>query len=405
MNHPQPAPNPWLVRLMQAADKQQRLVLGLMSGTSLDGLDLALCTVEGVGKQTRLALLHGHTYPYAAAIRQNIEAVAFRPRVSLRKLTVLNPWLAKIHAEIVLESLRDWGIAPKDVDCLASHGQTLYHAPLSWGKNNTQNASLQGVDGNHLAQYTGILTLADFRQTPIAAGSQGAPLAPYAEALLYQGTTARILLNLGGIANYTWLPPRGCTAHPRFADSGPANGLLDRAVKQLFPKQPKGYDEDGRLALAGKVHQAWLQTLLQHPYFKQQGSKSTGPEVFGDVFLQKNLPRAHQLGLRGEDILATLTALSAKSIAMALLQHQVLQRGTEVYTSGGGAHNPALMDALHTELPHLTWCEARDLGMSRDLKEAMLFALLAHESLWGSGFIVPSAGGAVKGWFGKLCFP
>ncbi len=414
----QPTPNPWLLKLVQAANKPQRLVLGLMSGTSLDGLDLALCTIEGAGQQTKLRLLYGHTQPYPSAVRQRIESLAFRPRVSLRKLTVLHAWLARIHADIVLECLGQWGFSPTDIDCLASHGQTLYHAPLSWGKNNTQSASLQGVDGDHLAHYTGMLTLADFRQQPLAAGGQGAPLAPYAESLLYQGEVARILLNLGGVANYTWLSSRFHPMPLRCADSGPANALLDRAVKRLFPQHPKGYDEGGRLALGGKVHPTWLQSMLKHPYFNQQGSKSTGPEVFGDAFLQKSLDQAEVFGLTGEDIMASLTALSAKSVAHALLQHQVVQKGTEIYASGGGAYNPALMGALQVELPQLVWCKASQLGISIGFKEAMLFAVLAHETLWGAGFEISAVHSTAtqdktaknastprKLWMGKLCFP
>ena len=418
---------PRIARLAAVAGNEARTVMGLMSGTSLDGLDLALCRLRGHGTGTQLELLHFANEPYTEDDKTRLRALAFREQVSLRELTIAHGWLAHRHAAMVLAALQAWGVAPKQVDCLASHGQTLYHAPQSWGAEVAESApgdvppysaalqsatlhsaTLQIGDGDRLALRTGILTLSDFRQKEIAGGGQGAPLAPYAEALLFGGAArARILLNLGGIANFTWLPAAGDERPIVSGDTGPANTLIDLAVRRQFPGQPEGFDRDGAIAAGGSVNPALLATLKAHPYFARCCPKSTGPEMFGEAYLAEAMERTAAGGGARDpaDVVATLTRLTAETVAEALRREAPMLGGVEIIVSGGGSHNATLAGWLRGLLPELQWCGVESLGVPPDAKEAVLFAVLANETLCGAGFADQGGLGAGRIGFGKLSFP
>jgi anhydro-N-acetylmuramic acid kinase len=401
---------PRIERLAALAGKAERRMLGLMSGTSLDGLDMALCRIAGHGTDTELTLLHFKTDPYGTEERERLRALASRETVSLRDLTVAHAWLAERHASAVLAALGTWGVAPGEVDAIASHGQTLYHAPGGWElEGAARHATLQIGDGDHLALRTGILTVSDFRQKEIAGGGEGAPLAPYAEALLFGGAARpRVLLNLGGIANFTWLPAQGDAHAPVSGDSGPGNTLLDLAVRRYFPDRAEGYDRDGAIAARGTPHAGLLAALKAHPYFGKPFPKSTGPETFGEAYLDAALEEAGASGAAPpapEDVLATLTALSAETVAETLRRETPALQGAEAFLSGGGKHNLALVARLEEALPELAWRDVEALGIPGDAKEAVLFAVLANETLCGEGF--PARAGTAPGTigFGKISFP
>ncbi|WP_460501901.1 anhydro-N-acetylmuramic acid kinase, partial [Hymenobacter agri] len=226
--------NSSLERLYRISNQPSRRVIGLMSGTSLDGLDVALCRLEGHGAGTKLTLEQFQTVPYSEDTKQRIREVFARDTVSLEFLTLLNPWLGRLHARAVLACLEKWQVAPAEVDLIASHGQTIYHAPRHQHQrpNFDLHATLQIGDGDHLAVATGIITLSDFRQKHVAAGGEGAPLAAYGDFLLLSSPDEeRLLLNLGGIANFTYLPRAGGDATTAFStDTGPGNTLLDATV-------------------------------------------------------------------------------------------------------------------------------------------------------------------------------
>jgi len=399
---------PRIARLAALAGKPARRIVGLMSGTSLDGLDIALCTVHGAGETTRPELERFVTRPYGAAEQERLRRVVSREQVALAEVCILNAWLAETHARHVLDALAEWGVAPETVDALASHGQTVFHAPGAWrmesdAPERARHATLQLGDGDALAVRTGLLTVSDFRQKEIAAGGQGAPLAPYAEALLYRGAEPRVLLNLGGIANFTWLPPRGSAAGPRFGDTGPANTLIDGAARRARPDGP-GYDPNGAGAAAGKVHAKLLARLKAHPYFAQPCPKSTGPEIFGEEYVGRALE-----GLGGRlpgpaDLLATLTRLTAETVADTLRREVPQLSAATVYVSGGGQHNRTLMGWLAECLPGVTLRASLELGLPPDAKEAVLFAVLANELLAGAGFLAADGSGRRLA-FGKVSFP
>ncbi|MCA8831690.1 anhydro-N-acetylmuramic acid kinase [Hymenobacter pini] len=401
--------NPHLARLHRLAQQPSRRIIGLMSGTSLDGLDVALCRLHGHGTGTRLELEQFATVPYPDDVRRRIREVFAREQVSLEYLTLLNPWLGSLHATMITQCLKQWQVTASDVDLVASHGQTVYHAPAHQHQHPDfagLNATLQLGDGDHVAVGTGIITLSDFRQKHIAGGGEGAPLAAYGDYLLLSSPhEERLLLNLGGIANFTYLPRTGQDASTAFStDTGPGNTLLDATVRQHRPEL--AYDEDGRLALAGHVHAGLLQELLAHPFFTAPLPKTTGPELFGPAYLRDAQARSHTQQLSLEDMLATLTELSAVGVTRAVQQVFGLQPALAVYASGGGAHNPALQAALQRHLPGCTFATTEALGVLPDAKEAILFALLANEAVAGQPVSIGAGRQRVPAVsMGKISFP
>ncbi|MEE8435739.1 MAG: anhydro-N-acetylmuramic acid kinase [bacterium] len=412
---PNPPLPPRIERLARLAGLAERRVLGLMSGTSLDGLDLALCTIGGQspgtiggqGPDTAWRLERFHTLPYSAEQRERLLAVVSQPRAGLRELAVLNAWLAGLHAAMVRDSLAAWDVDPASVHLLASHGVTVYHAPGAWEEQGTpRHATLQLGDGDQLAVATGLLTVSDFRQKEIALGGEGAPLAPYGDALLFTADAPRVLLNLGGIANFTRLASKSDPASPLSGDTGPANGLIDRAVRRLLPGHSHPYDHDGLLAAQGKVSAPLLESLLEHPYYARPFPKSTGAETFGDACLEDLLNRPEAKGLAPHHLIATLTRLTVRTVAEAMRRECGNLAGTEIAVSGGGRRNPVMMEGLRTEMPEASWIEMESLGLPPDAKEAVLFAVLAHESLFGEGFPQPGEGPEGRRFgFGKLSWP
>ena len=367
-------------RLAALAEAPQRRIIGLMSGTSLDGLDIALGTFQEAGLDTKFELEQFTTIPYTQDFRETINTIfAAAGAVSLKDVTLLNAVIARTHAQMINDALADWTIQPSSVDLIASHGQTVYHAP-AWmhGRADMPNATLQLGDGDHIAHLTGIATLSDFRQKHIAAGAEGAPLAAYGDVLLLSDDHEdRLLVNIGGIANFTFLPaaPRQLAAFS--ADIGPGNTLMDGYVQHHFPEL--SYDQDGKLARSGQVNEDLLKALLGDPYLAAPFPKTTGPEHFSAGWLQRQLT-AYGDALSHQDVLATLNQFTAQAIANAArsLPHQ-----PKVYLSGGGAMNNLLRENLSTELGQDTLPTTDALGMNPDAKEAILFAALANECVAG----------------------
>jgi anhydro-N-acetylmuramic acid kinase len=373
--------NPQLTKLIAIAEQPSRRIIGLMSGTSLDGLDVALCRCTGHGATLDVVLEHFATVPYDADLQQRLRAVS-QPVVQLQDVVVLHAEVARHHAALVLASLQKWGVAPAEVDVLASHGQTIWHAPRHQHRRAAfgHHATLQIGDGDHLAQLTGILTLSDFRQKHVAAGHEGAPLAPFVDELLFrQLGVNRLLLNLGGIANFTLLPADGGPVQA--TDTGPANTLLDHVVRQHYPN--KSYDAGGYLAAQGQPHAGLLAALLSHPFFSQAFPKTTGPELFSPTYLKASQAKTSTTSLPAPDLLATLVELTATSVAQATRHYLGPDAPAEVLVSGGGAHNQTLLAALARHLPGMRLLSTAAAGVPPDAKEAVLFAVLANETLAG----------------------
>ena len=381
------------------ACKSERTAIGLMSGTSLDGLDIALCRFNGNGMNTGFELLEFTTALYTDEYKTELLSVFAKKQASIEKLCLLNACTGNLHAHLVLDALKNWRVAPASVDFIASHGQTIYHAPKRLhGQADYPNATLQIGDGDHIAVKTGIITLSDFRQKHIAAGGEGAPLALYGDVILgSKPGERRILLNIGGIANLTWLPGMAQTGGIVCTDTGPGNTLIDAACRTYF-NQP--FDKDARLALSGSINKALLQALLAHPFFKQAVPKTTGPETFNMDFVRAAQQQSGTGNLPPHDIVATLSALTVESIAQFVCNN--FNAAEHVFVSGGGAKNPFIINGLKKALPHATVNDTGSIGINPDAKEAILFALLGNEAVAGEPLII---GGNPAVLMGKMSFP
>lgn len=395
--------NHQLRRLFEIANKPVRRIIGLMSGTSLDGLDIALCAISGSGMNTKVMLEQFHTVLYPDTVKDEIRKVFARETISFQQLCLLNPWLANLHAAYILQILQQWGLQPEDVDLIASHGQTVYHSPRLLHKDpNFPNATLQIGDGDHIAVKTGIITWSDFRQKHIAAGGEGAPLALYGDYCLFSSAAEeRIMLNMGGIANFTWLPASLNVHEVMVTDTGPGNTLLDAFARSLFNTD---YDKDGQLAQKGQVNPALLEALKANAFFTQPFPRTTGPELFNAAYVNAAQVSSNTKTISAYDLMATLTQFSADTISDALQSIMQPEKQYAVYMSGGGAHNPLLTALISARLPQLQLRNTAELGIAGDAKEAVLFAILANEAVNGEGIHFGKPGmPAVT--MGKCSFP
>lgn len=398
--------NQYLNQLYRIAEKKERTIIGLMSGTSVDGLDIALCRISGSGMDTKIQLAAFITAGYRNDFKEEVASIFSKKTVDLQRLCLLNGWIAEQHAELILLALQTWGKSPSDIDVLASHGQTIFHAPRSLhGLEKFGNATLQLGDGDHMAVRTGIITLSDFRQKHVAAGGEGAPLAAYGDYLIFsQSGENRIMLNIGGIANFTFLPGDLDPDRVFCSDTGTGNTLMDALIQQLQPG--KYYDEEARLGSQGSINENLLDALLDHPFFSQPFPKTTGPELFNLAYLEAARQKSATQSLSPADTMATLNRFSAEGIARAVKSQVSNVNDYRFFVSGGGMHNPLLMKNLAVLLPGVQFRPTSELQINPDAKEAVLFAVLANEWLTG-GRVNYGVGrnGIPTVTMGKLSFP
>jgi anhydro-N-acetylmuramic acid kinase len=394
--------NPQIKRLYEVAQKPERLIIGLMSGTSLDGLDIALCRFTGSGKNTTAELLKFETVAYEDTFKNAVREVFAKDQISLPHLCRLNPWIGSQHGKMINHTLKGWGIKNSEINAIASHGQTVMHSPVRLhGLTEYSNATLQIGDGDHLAVETGILTISDFRQKHCALGGEGAPLALYGDYLLFGSAQEnRVLINIGGIANFTFLPANQDFQAVFATDTGPGNTIIDAFVQKNYAVP---FDKNAAYGKKGKLHQSLLESLLNEPYFGQDIPKTTGPELFNLAYLNRAIG---SLNITKEDILHTLYYFTAETLCAEIMRSVNAEylRNTSVYLSGGGMHNPLLCDLIKKRLPKLSVKKMDDLGISGDAKEAVLFAALANETLAGeTGFVSPKSSNRLF-FMGKVSF-
>ena len=337
-----------------------------MSGTSLDGIDVAIVGIRG----RRIETIGFQTTPYPTRLRARLLKAE-----SAREISSLNFELGEMYAKAVLRAVRRYGA----VELIGCHGQTIYHE----GGAHT----LQIGEASVIAERTGAPVVSNFRARDIAAGGQGAPLVPYVDALLFRHPKrTRIALNIGGIANITVIPPAAPGQVIAF-DTGPGNMVID-ALAQEFSSGKLRCDRNGKIAASGKPDVRLLNRLMRDGYYRQHPPKSAGREQYGAEFVS----RLKQSALPMRDLIATATALTARSIAQAVRQHQT--GATDVIASGGGVHNPQIMGMLAAYLPGVTISTSTDHGIDSDAKEAIAFAVLAHETWHHRPSNLPSATGA-----------
>ncbi|HEU4453653.1 MAG TPA: anhydro-N-acetylmuramic acid kinase [Longimicrobium sp.] len=366
-------------------------IVGLMSGTSLDGVDAALVEIDGgTTEDVRVHVIESITLDYDEARREAIHAGIVSG--TAEALCGLHADLGEWMAEAVLKVCAEAGVPADSVDAVGSHGQTVWHRPPVEGK---RGATLQLGDAATIAERTGIAVVSDFRTRDVAAGGQGAPLVPWVDRVLFAvPERARALQNIGGIGNVTRVPPKG-SAEPVFAfDTGPGNALMDAAV-EIATGGRLSFDRDGLLAARGEVDGALLADLLRHPYFAAEPPKSTGREEFGRPFVERMIEAIQPEGDRDWlDLVATLTELTARTIADAYRRWVIPLGLDEVVVTGGGARNPTLVARLSALLDPLPVRDGSVLGVDPDAKEAVAFALLAWAHLRGIPANVPEATGA-----------
>lgn len=371
------------------------IVMGLMSGTSMDGVDAALVEVDGDEPlDVTWSVLGFRSMPYGEARKERLRsAVDGGNAAALCDLHAdLGRWLGEAGRAVVEEA----GLSPADVDGVGSHGHTVWHRPPADGK---RGATLQLGDPATIAALTGIPVISDFRSADVAAGGHGAPLVPWADRILFSAPgRTRALQNLGGVGNVTWLSPRGSEAPPVAFDTGPGNGLLDAAAR-LATRGRADMDRDGRIAAVGRTDPELLARLLSHPFLALSPPRSTGREAFGP---ERVAELAEELGLEGgdedpawNDLLSTLTAFTVRTIDDAY-RAWIIPRGVdEVILTGGGARNAELVRRLQEALDPIPVRTGREaLGMDPDAREAAAFAILAWAHLTGHAGNVPEVTGA-----------
>jgi anhydro-N-acetylmuramic acid kinase len=368
---------------MSPSTQQGGVCVGLMSGTSLDGISAAVARFTPEGARFRVELLAFHVHEYAPAQRDRLKAAmqGATAQEYCRLAADFGGWLADAAVQVLAEA----GVARGDVRAIGSHGQTLWHEP----GHSTWQLDAPAV----IAERTGLAVVSDFRVRDVAAGGQGAPLVPIADALLFAGDGWRALQNIGGIGNVTVVPPDGTLASVRAFDTGPGNVVIDAVVRRL--DATKRYDDDGRIAAKGTPIASVIDELLAHPYFAAEPPKSTGRELFDDAYVTRLIERcrAAKRDASDADVIATATALTARSIADAYRRF-VPEPVTEVLVSGGGARNATLMRLIAEQLPGLTVRSFDERFFDAEAKEAVAFALLALLHLESRPGNVPTATGA-----------
>ncbi|MGB2869121.1 MAG: anhydro-N-acetylmuramic acid kinase [Bacteroidota bacterium] len=391
------------MNLLQSLQKKKsKIVIGLMSGTSVDGIDAAVVELRENGTSTRLKQIAFQTFAYPKGYRELVLMNSLPGAGSVEMVCRLNILAAQFFADAVKRVTRHAGLSLSQIDLIGSHGQTIHHLPAPrkmFGKK--VRSTLQIGDPSTIAALTGIPTVGDFRMADLAVGGQGAPLVPYFDFLLLRSKSKnRLVLNLGGIANFTVLPAN-CRAEDVLAfDTGPANMVIDALMMRYFRKP---FDRNGAIASQGKILPKLLRWMTGHGYLKQRPPKSTGREVFGEMFIREILKRSR--GERREDVIATATEFTAASVydqykRFVRRRHQV----DEVIVSGGGVHNRFVTRSLARLFAPARILKAEDFGYSSDAKEALLFAILANETISGNPSNIPGATGARKSVIlGKIC--
>lgn len=373
------------------ARRAEMLVAGIMSGTSLDGIDVALVEIQGRGWSKQIRTIAFYSKPYPDLVRRAILGVS-NCQTHTAAISRLNFLLGELYAEALMETARRARVPLESVRLIGCHGQTIFHEgrPVRFLGRRVAS-TLQIGEAAVLAERTGIPVASDFRPRDVAAGGRGAPLVPYVDYLLWRDPKlGRVALNIGGIANITAIPPLARPEDVIAFDTGPGNMVVD-ALAEIHTRGRWKYDRDGRLAGRGRVQRALLDRLLDDPYYRMPPPKTAGREQYGSEFLRKLLACRRPL----PDLIATATALTAAAVAVGIERFvRPRMRTDELIVSGGGAHNPRMMAQLAAFLPGMAVATSGEFGIDVDAKEAVAFAVLAYETWHRRPANLPSATGA-----------
>ncbi|MDI6804626.1 MAG: anhydro-N-acetylmuramic acid kinase [Bacteroidota bacterium] len=392
--------------LIRLSKKKSKLVIGLMSGTSADGIDAVLVEIKNKGVKTKLRQIAFEAYPYSKSLKKFILKNSDVKTARLDDITRLNILLGEYFADAAVKIIQkaQSTFGKQHIDLIGTHGQTISHLP---GKINmfgkSIRATLQIGDPTVIAKRTGIVTVGDFRVADVAVGGSGAPLVPYFDYIMFRSDKHnRGLLNIGGIANITVIP-KNASLNAVFAfDTGPGNMIIDNLMKRLFNKP---FDKSGQIACRGKLNIDLLSWMMKSKYLSQQPPKSTGREMFGDKFVENILKKTKTIS--GQDIITTITEFTAITIYDAYLKFiKNKVKLDEIIVSGGGVHNLYLMNSLKMYFHPIIVKPIEDVGYSSDAKEAICFAVLANETISGiPANIIKSTGALKTTILGKICLP
>jgi len=372
-------------------------VLGMMSGTSVDGIDVAAVKISGAPPRLSARLEAHHHVKFPARLREQILRAAEGSTTTTAELSELNFLLGEQFARAALEACKTWRIAPGNVSLIGSHGQTIFHlgAPVRFQGRVRTPSTLQIGDISVIAQRTGITTVGDFRPADMAAGGQGAPLVPFVDFLLYRDARrGRVALNIGGIANVTVIPANARPEKVFAFDTGPGNMIVDALVNRITRGKEK-FDRDARIALNGRTIPALLSRLMRDTYLRKKPPKSAGREQFGQEYVQRVLAWGKQHGAALADLVRTATIFTSLSIADAFRRF-IAPRAKidELIVTGGGARNPLMIAQLAAAIPGIEIISAGRFGVPVEAKEAFAFAVLAYETYHHRANNLPSATGA-----------
>jgi anhydro-N-acetylmuramic acid kinase len=381
---------------MRAVSGRAMRVMGMMSGTSADGIDVALARISGAPPTIVTKFERHHHVRFPAVVREAILRLANGAPTTTAEISQLNFLVGEEFAGAAIAACKKWRVAMGQISLIGSHGQTIFHQGVAAGFLGRRAAStLQIGEPSIIAERTGVTTIGDFRPADMAAGGQGAPLVPFVDYPLYRhARIGRVALNIGGIANLTVIPA-GARPGQLFAfDIGPGNMVID-AIVEKATRGRSHYDRDARLAINGKLLPALLSTLLREPYLRKPPPKTAGREQFGRAYTEKILAWGKRRSASTEDLVRTATVFTSLSIADALRRFVLSRvRVDELIVAGGGARNPLLMAQLAAALPEIEIVPASEFGIPAEAKEAFAFAVLAYEAYHGRANNLPSATGA-----------
>lgn len=382
------------------------LVLGLMSGTSADGIDVALVSISGAPPRITAKLVNFTSLPFPKKVRAAVLRVAEGEAVTSGEISQLNFRLGDLFARACQDACRQFRISPKKIALIGSHGQTVFHQGMPASYLGASMAStLQIGEPSIIAARTGITTVADFRPADMAVGGQGAPLVPFVDYVLYRDENlGRVALNLGGIGNVTVIPHRAQPREVSAFDTGPGNMVIDALVKRYTRGQT--FDRDARIAQRGRCLPRLLSELMKDPYLRKTPPKTAGREQYGHTFVEQLIRRGRAEGARPEDLVRTATIFTALSVIDALHRWVLFKTAIQqLIVSGGGVHNPLVMAQMAAALPDVQVIPSSHLGVPEDAKEALAFAILGYETFHHRASNLPSATGARHpAILGKICY-
>lgn len=381
-------------QITKLINKPSRLVIGIMSGTSADGVDAALCRITGHGLESKIEQLGFIFKPFEKNIRSEILRLAAGKPAAAADFCKINFLLGKLYAEAAMELCGQQRVSPQDIDLIGSHGQTFWHIPVeaeSFGY--SFRSTLQLGECSVLAEAFGCPVVGDFRVRDMAAGGLGAPLVPYSEFLIYRSENQCVALqNIGGIGNITCLMP-GCRLEDVFAfDTGPGNMVMDAVISELTDGHSR-WDENGSFAATGSINTALLDYMMEDEYITRKPPKTTGREYYGPAYVSRIMDFAKKEGIGGADLMATVTAFTSETIAHSI-HHFFPRKPDRLIIGGGGSCNATLIGFIRKALPACEVLTNEDLGFDSNAKEAVAFAVMANETIFGGCNNVPSATGA-----------